>query len=576
MSKLFPFTLLFMLPVFLQAYPVSVSGVVHQGNYPKSGELVVISSAFDAFHVLDTATTDDRGFFSFRIEVPNDIARGVLLVGLAGCQGPGAHQKRVAFSKKHTDHRVKLMTCYSQRDCSVFIKPVQRDSIGIYLKAHVKGETDNIVFRWNTGDSSETILAGDQTQYCVTITRADGCVADHCFLFDSTCTTTIHKTRLPNDSTFLVRLLANTKGQGPFSYNWSTGDTTKMIRVDTVGEYCVEVEDGRGCISRSCTRVSMTKDCTTEISVRPNFSSGAPQLHLVVNTRGQRPFSYKWNTGDSSKVITVDSLREYCVEVEDALGCISSDCIDLSQVRDSCAISIRYVANKHLMAMPYGLGPYQFEWSTGDSTQLLKIDSAGEYCVTITNGFGCTSSTCIVISDDQDSCRAKIVAKPRKSAGGVLLETIIRPRQDYQFSWDTGDTTPSIFVTDTGKYCVTILGESCQIEECIDVDLNKRSSLINQGLPEFASPKAQSAQLKAIPNPVINNFQLNWDNGPETGMVKVLITKVGGGIVYSESFNAMPGPNTVNVDLSGREAGIYFVRVVGRGVNKQLRLLKAM
>jgi len=104
-----------------------------------------------------------------------------------------------------------------------------------------------------------------------------------------------------------------------------------------------------------------------------------------------------------------------------------------------------------------------YVWSNAFSTQIISINTPGNYAVTVTNSNGCSASDAIVITalatpvinlgTDQNLCEGQALTLSSGFPGAATV-------------WSTGATSPSINVTATGAYTVQVT----LITGCSDVD----------------------------------------------------------------------------------------------------------
>ena len=105
-----------------------------------------------------------------------------------------------------------------------------------------------------------------------------------------------------------------------------------------------------------------------------------------------------------------------------------------------------------------GIPDYTYQWSNGENTSLIDSLCAESYCVTVTDGAGCTASDCVVITNVDmtltttktdptcfGDCDGTITATPGGSVG-------------YTYLWNTipAQTTASISGLCAGTYIVTV------------------------------------------------------------------------------------------------------------------------
>lgn len=463
--------------------------------------------------------------------------------------------------------------------CAAKILVEKDDSLGSsaapLLSVRTSG-TPPYAYLWSTGETSPTIRAADSTSYCVTVVDSLGCTARDCIdLRKRQCGTEIRVGTTPNDFTNNGQkvLYAVTKGRAPFHFRWSTGDTTQRIVVDTAGEYCVEVVDANGCESSACTMVRFPPPCSAKIQLAPNLNVSdalTSDFVLAVRNYGRAPFKYIWSTGDTTKRIQITDAIEYCVTITDGTGCVAEDCLDLSKFADSCSVEIHRTRNGHLIAFPRPHFATSFSWSTGDSSRHIKIDSAGEYCVTVSNIFGCTASACITIPIDHDSlCAVKILR--RKVAEGTLLIAASRGLGDFSFAWSTGDTSRYILVDSAGSYCVTAFTNTCKVQSCVDVNTSANAQGI--GPPEDYHVYGRQVRTKVFPNPFKQMFNLSipLDQPQE---LEIFIHRLDGKLVWRDKIGLGMGTHTLPVDLQDTPAGIYIVKLRSKDIYETFRMVK--
>lgn len=196
--------------------------------------------------------------------------------------------------------------------------------------------------------------------------------------------------------------------------------------------------------------------------------TGNSHALLHPQASGNGPFTYKWlNANNNFNDLLVTQSGTYCLLVEDADSCISTTCttvqIGSSNPINSCDVQIGLDSlntGVYLIALPTGLAPFTFQWSTGEDTQAVPFAPNGaNYCVTITDADGCTSSECLY---NQNNCTVTITNNP--NAGLTATGNGTAP---FTYLWDNGLTTPSIQPSAPGNYCVTMTdANGCDAYNC--------------------------------------------------------------------------------------------------------------
>ncbi len=198
-------------------------------------------------------------------------------------------------------------------------------------------------YLWSNGATTAAISNLSKGQYRVTITDSQGLTVKK--------TIGISQPALLSSNLVIDELLCygtatgqlKIKGKGgvkPYSYFWSTGETTNLIQELTAGYYSVTLTDANGCI---VTEEAYLTDPPlleiADISVTP--SPGAPgKYNIVVTAAGGTPFangSYRYrrcNSGGTgctgwksdNQMVNVPA-GVYQVQVKDKNGCEVSELV---------------------------------------------------------------------------------------------------------------------------------------------------------------------------------------------------------------------------------------------------------
>ncbi|HEY3385541.1 MAG TPA: T9SS type A sorting domain-containing protein [Saprospiraceae bacterium] len=252
-------------------------------------------------------------------------------------------------------------------------------------------------------------------------------------------------------------------------FEWNTGETTQTIMPVASGSYCVTATFGSGCVLTDCTDVWIdSTSCFTYI-VSTNNSDGTFNLEAVVGF-GQAPYTYLWSNGEQFQLIDSVPAGTYCVTLTDAVGCSYTACAIVENI-NFCETWIYEQPGGALFAEGFGAYPLEFVWSTGDTGQVLYVNAAGLYCVTMTDAEGCVSSSCYEYYYPVDSCYVYVNAFVTDSNQFSLTAIPYTTASSWAFLWSTGETSETIYPTDpTQSYCVTMTdSEGCQSVGCYDV-----------------------------------------------------------------------------------------------------------
>ena len=163
-------------------------------------------------------------------------------------------------------------------------------------------------------------------------------------------------------------------GVSPYSYLWSTGDTTAAIDSLISGTYYVSVTDYNNCLFVDSVTVDSLNTFVTYVTITDVLcfgdSTGSAELNVL---GGTEPYTYLWSTGDTTVNISNLKMGYYSYTVTDINGCID---IDSVLIREPNMALGTYVWSRHLDCSQDSIGvikmepiggtpPYTFLWDTG-------------------------------------------------------------------------------------------------------------------------------------------------------------------------------------------------------------------
>jgi gliding motility-associated-like protein len=240
-------------------------------------------------------------------------------------------------------------------------------------------------------------------------------------------------------------------GVGPYSYLWSSGQTTKNLLNRAVGTYTLTVTDSKGCTGvRSYTILRFPSPKYKDTIIQPTcgFNMGGIKLTNIV---GNSPYNFSWsvlNAPNDSSLMGIDT-GTYYLTITDIIGCIVKDTFKLTHpgrmqldslivVRPSCADS----NGKMTIYVSKGFPPYTYLWSNGDKTQVADSLKHGTYSVTVTDSTGCNFfSTREIRNATNLTVGFDSIRKTRcDSATGKVWPTAYLGTAPYKYIWNAKDT----------------------------------------------------------------------------------------------------------------------------------------
>ncbi|MEO0469936.1 MAG: T9SS type A sorting domain-containing protein [Bacteroidota bacterium] len=131
------------------------------------------------------------------------------------------------------------------------------------------------------------------------------------------------------DNGFIDLNVAN--GNGPLSYQWSSGDTTQDITNAAAGNYMVTITDSAGCELQ--TDVTLIEPSELIISVISQLDSmNNTGSATVVVSGGTPPYQFNWSDGSTDSVRTGLAGGDYELTVTDANSCSIIDSLSIELI----------------------------------------------------------------------------------------------------------------------------------------------------------------------------------------------------------------------------------------------------
>lgn len=270
-------------------------------------------------------------------------------------------------------------------------------------------------------------------------------------------------------------------GTPPYTYVWSSGETTQDISGKAAGNYIVTVTDDNGCTAstnRTLTESALVGGSSVITSTTCNGDSdGAVDF---TPSGGNGPYTYVWSSGETTQDISGKAAGGFTVTITDANSCTGTHAPTVTQPAVVSANPVvtnttcPYSTNGAIDLTPSGgTSPYTFVWSTGSTTEDISGRPTGTYAVTVTDANSCTgSSTGISIASNSNITSSFTITDVTVHAGsdGEILNTVGGGIAPYSYAWSNGAGTKNIAGLTAGIYTVTITDNTgCTITQTGEV-----------------------------------------------------------------------------------------------------------
>ncbi|MEO8150363.1 MAG: GEVED domain-containing protein [Bacteroidia bacterium] len=235
------------------------------------------------------------------------------------------------------------------------------------------------------------------------------------------------------------------------NYLWSDGSSINTVNATSSGTYTVTVSNENGCTSSANVTTTVNANPTPSIIGNTSFCSGSS----TTLDAGSGYNSYTWSNGATTQTISANTAGTFTVTVTNANGCTGTS-TKITTINTVPTVSISgstSFCSGNSTTLDAGSGYTSYNWSTGETTQIISVNTAGTFIVTVTNANGCTGSANVATT---------VNANPTPSISGSLSfcsgsSTTLDAGSGYSsYNWSTGATTQTISVNTAGTYTVTV------------------------------------------------------------------------------------------------------------------------
>lgn len=377
----------------------------------------------------------------------------------------------------------------------VSVTPTNIDCFGANngaATANVSGGTPPYLFNWSTTDVTQTINSLVAGTYYVTITDLAGC-------------SKVDSTTIAAPAQQLQVLMSQTNiscngaddgeafttvqgGLAPYTYQWSTGETTANVVNLPPGVVGVSVTDAFGCSVTGTVNITQPFALSTVSQFVSNAScfGGNDASAVTVPSGGTPPYTYLWDNGQTAAFADSLTAGPHIVGVQDANGCITigtpvfvGEAPELTVVTEDSVVSCNGFNDGALVAYPSGGTPgYTYRWNSHPFADTLQVSAelfVGVYKVTVTDANGCTvegidtvvspAPITATLNSTMTSCNDNF------TNDGTAAISVFGGNGGYSYGWNTGDSTNMIDSVITGWYYVTVTDSiGCIYNDSVLVD----------------------------------------------------------------------------------------------------------
>ena len=341
-----------------------------------------------------------------------------------------------------------------------------------FIDLTVVGGVPTYSFDWSnleTEEDTDSLMAGS---YTVTVTDLNGC--------SDTLSSTITEPEAPvsiTETHINIDCFGNTTGSidvtvhggtSPYSYLWNTNVTTEDLTNLAVGTYTLTVTDSLNCtevIVVELTEPAAPLDVTLAVVDVSCFGDSTGVIDATV-TGGTAPYTYLWNTADTTEDLSGLAIGTYTITVTDTNACTFDISETVNQPSDSLFAALQVTdvdcfgaaTGAIQSTVSGGTSPYFYQWNTGDTTAGIDNIIIGGFNVLISDTLGCS----IFLSDSVFEPEEIMLTHTQVDvlcfgdATGAIDLTVNGGVAPFTYLWSNGDVTEDLNEIPAGSYDVIV------------------------------------------------------------------------------------------------------------------------
>ncbi len=323
--------------------------------------------------------------------------------------------------------------------------------------------------------------------------------------------------------------LTVTGGVTPYNFNWSNGQITEDLQNIPAGVYTVTITDNHLCtFTDSIEVIQPIAPLSGFYGIDEPLCPGGNDGNIYYQVEGGTvPYTYLWSSGQTTPSIFDLYAGTYQVTTTDANGCILIDLVNLTE-------PLPIVLNEQLthltcfesedgeinLSVTGGNPPYIYNWT--NSTYELSLGDedlsglqADVYTVTVTDTNNCSITQSFNITQPEllvvEVIEHNISCFGAQDGGIDLIVAGGTPQ--YNFNWNTGQTTQNLTNLGSGVYYYTVIDDhGCFVEDSVELP-DPPPIYFNEIITPVSCRDQKDGKIQVYPSGGYGEYEYNWSTG---------------------------------------------------------------
>jgi len=340
-------------------------------------------------------------------------------------------------------------------------------------------------YLWSNGQTGQTAMNLSAGTYTVTVTGSSGsgtATATAVITQPPVINATVSVQGILNCVNTEVTATANVSGgTGPYTFEWSGGQTGNPVQLNMPGSHIVTVTDNNGCTKTAQTTV-LSNTVPPNAEAGPTATLTCTQPNATLNGVGSSSgptFSYQWTASNGGNIVSgattlnpvVNAAGTYTLVVTNATnGCTAEDITTASSSINPPTASatgglLTCASSSVTLTSTTNAGNPTFAWSGpggfNSTQQNPSANTPGTYTVVITNtANGCSNSATASVTQNTTPPSASATAETLTCADTLAQITTTTNANPGTFVWSGPNnftsTAQNPNVNTAGTYTVVV------------------------------------------------------------------------------------------------------------------------
>lgn len=343
----------------------------------------------------------------------------------------------------------------------------------------VKGGTAPYTYLWNNSSTSQDISSLSTGTYSLTVKDAKNCTSSISVdisepaVLDHFSTITNVNCHNGTDGAISIDVIG---GKLPYSFAWSSGQTTEDIRSISAGNYVLTITDANNCTSvktHTLTQPLAALNASVVGSTNVSCFGGDNGAIDISTSGGTATYSYKWSNSKGvvlplqSEDVSALTAETYTLLVTDAKNCTFSLSQAITQPIAALS-STPILTNINCYGAATGIidpviaggtAPYTYAWSNSTSGASASSLVAGNYSLNVQDAKGCTATYNYTLTQPAKALNVTLQGTNILCNGnntGSIKTTVTGGTTNYTYTWNNGSVSKDVANLLAGNYNVLV------------------------------------------------------------------------------------------------------------------------